>query len=272
LYFTGQGVSQDYGAAFQWWGKAAEQDDARAEASLGTMYESGYGTLQSYEKAAESYRRAALQGVASAQFHLGLLYEKGEGVKQDYVAAFDWYKEASKAGYPDAAGRAASIESAVDRIEQAKAAGYDSEKGPYGDPGVELIGTVLSVSTVAASDAPNHVISRELMSFRADYQNGYQEWFELVCLDTVLGTPYRSSPITETTPTRNSCGTFISGKKYRFVSSERATAMDFHPSKSMYPYSEFQVWNRCIGTRDNCVPEVRGPILAIRRPGGSIEQ
>ena len=37
MYANGQGVSQDYSRAVQWFCKAAEQDDAKAQFKLGLM-------------------------------------------------------------------------------------------------------------------------------------------------------------------------------------------------------------------------------------------
>ena len=55
MYYIGDGIPQDYGEAFKW------------------------------------YRKAAQQGYASAQFYLGWMYENGEGVDQSYVTAHVWY-------------------------------------------------------------------------------------------------------------------------------------------------------------------------------------
>ena len=76
-YMTGDGVQQDYQQAAQWYRKAAEQDDAKAQFNLGWMYEGGRGVQQDNQQAEQWYRKSAQQGYASAINAL-----KHMGVKQ----------------------------------------------------------------------------------------------------------------------------------------------------------------------------------------------
>jgi hypothetical protein len=62
---------------------------------VGEIYERGLGGEPSYEQAAQWYRRAAEQGNARAQFNLGTLYEQGQGVPADKLEALNWYRLAS---------------------------------------------------------------------------------------------------------------------------------------------------------------------------------
>ena len=73
-------VPQNYAEAAKWYRKAAEQGDALAQLSLGSLYEQGQGVPQNYAEAAKWYRKAAEQGDALAQLSLGSLYEQGQGV------------------------------------------------------------------------------------------------------------------------------------------------------------------------------------------------
>jgi Sel1 repeat len=62
----------------------AEQGNAYAQFSLGVMYANGQGVTQDYKEAVEWYRRSAEQGFAIAQSNLGVMYANGRGVSQDY--------------------------------------------------------------------------------------------------------------------------------------------------------------------------------------------
>ena len=46
----------------------------------------------------EWYGKAAEQGNAKAQYNLGLRYENGQGVAQDYGKAVEWYTKAAEQG------------------------------------------------------------------------------------------------------------------------------------------------------------------------------
>lgn len=54
-YFFGNGVSQDYKQAIDWFLKATEQNNAEAEAFLGEMYDTGQGVVKNDKKAAKWY-------------------------------------------------------------------------------------------------------------------------------------------------------------------------------------------------------------------------
>jgi TPR repeat protein len=75
---------------------AAAQGNPDAQAILGWVDESlGY-----YADAAAWYRLAASQGNAKAQGSLGRLYQTGQGVLQDFAEAFRWSKAAADQGDP----------------------------------------------------------------------------------------------------------------------------------------------------------------------------
>jgi TPR repeat protein len=50
-----------------------------AQFNLGLMYYNGQGVTQDYSQAADWYRKAAAQGNAAAQYNLGLMYYNGQG-------------------------------------------------------------------------------------------------------------------------------------------------------------------------------------------------
>ena len=92
----------------EWSKKAEEQGDADAQLSLGYMYYSGQGILQNYTEAFKWYRRAADQGLASAQFTLGVMYMKGQGVTQDFIQAHMWLNLSSASSVGDEQEKAAT--------------------------------------------------------------------------------------------------------------------------------------------------------------------
>jgi len=93
---------KDYQTAITWYRKAAEQGYARAQVSLGVMYDIGLGVKKDYVQAVAWYRKAAEQGYAAAQYNLGVMYDHGLGVKKDYVQAVTWYRKAAEQGYANA--------------------------------------------------------------------------------------------------------------------------------------------------------------------------
>ena len=92
---TGNGVTQDYVQAVNWYRKAAEQGHSNAQYNLGVCYEKGQGVTKDYVQAVNWYRKAAEQGYSYAQYKLGVCYKKGQGVTQDYVQAVYWYRKAA---------------------------------------------------------------------------------------------------------------------------------------------------------------------------------
>jgi TPR repeat protein len=102
LYHNGQGVTQDYVRAREWYEKAAEKGFPRAMGNLGVRYHSDQGVAQDYAKAREWYEKAAANGNATAMLNLGQLYEEGWGVAQDYGKAREWYEKAADKGEPRA--------------------------------------------------------------------------------------------------------------------------------------------------------------------------
>jgi tetratricopeptide (TPR) repeat protein len=71
------------------------RSDAGAMFNLGKSYESGDGVTQDYGKAREWYKKAAAKDNSNAMNNLGVLYEKGRGVAQDYRRAREWYEKAA---------------------------------------------------------------------------------------------------------------------------------------------------------------------------------
>ena len=102
----------DYQKSFYWYKKVADQGDSFGQYRVGYMYEKGEGVSQSYQKAVEWYQKAIEHefdeyhdddvGRRCAEEKLGRLYEKGCGVPQNYHKALELYQLAVKHGNYDA--------------------------------------------------------------------------------------------------------------------------------------------------------------------------
>ena len=99
LYHHGrEGLEQDWVAAVKWRSKAAAQEHAGAQLSLGDCYYKGEGVDKSQALAATWISTAADQGHANAQGYLGVLYHYGKGVEQDDAMAVAWWKKGAVGG------------------------------------------------------------------------------------------------------------------------------------------------------------------------------
>jgi len=102
LFYDGrEGLKQDSVAAVKWWSKAAAQEHARAQHSLGVCYSEGEGVEQSQALAATWLSKAADQGHVRAQGSLGYRYDKGQGVEQNNALAVAWWEKAAVRGHAD---------------------------------------------------------------------------------------------------------------------------------------------------------------------------
>ena len=110
MYYSGQGVPQDYDAALVWLNIAANSGHDVAQYNLGIMYDNGIGIDQDFSEAAKWYRLAANQGHARAQLNLGAMYKNGDGVKKDISRAHLWFNIASSMGDNDAAENLQQVE------------------------------------------------------------------------------------------------------------------------------------------------------------------
>ncbi len=92
----------DFDAALPELRAAAEGGHARAQYTLGSMYNGGKGVAPDRAMAAEWWLKAAAQKHAQAQFALGVLYSSGKGVAKDNVAAHMWFSLAAARGKKNA--------------------------------------------------------------------------------------------------------------------------------------------------------------------------
>ena len=75
----GDHIERDLGQALKWYKKSAESGLARAQSSLGEMYEFGAGTKKDFKEAINWYPKAAEQNDYKAMYRLARMYEKGIG-------------------------------------------------------------------------------------------------------------------------------------------------------------------------------------------------
>lgn len=87
---------------------AETADHAYAQYFVGRMYAGGQGLSQDYDAAAQWYRKAAEKGVGDAQYRLGGLYQQGQGVPKDMEYAYSWFSVAAHLGNAKAKDAAAS--------------------------------------------------------------------------------------------------------------------------------------------------------------------
>jgi TPR repeat protein len=115
---VGEGMARNYAEAMKWFRKAAEQDVAQAQYSLGVMYVKGEGVTRDYAEAV----KCAEQGYADAENNLGLMYAAGDGVPRDYVEAYKWLSLAAAKGNDEARDVLNSIEGKItpDQIAEAQ--------------------------------------------------------------------------------------------------------------------------------------------------------
>ena len=102
MYDFGHGVDKDVLIAVEWYEKAAAQGNSLVQHDLGVKYFRGMGIAQNYEKAAAWWRMAADNGVAESQYNLGLMYVRGLYFEKDNAKAINWYSKAASQGHANA--------------------------------------------------------------------------------------------------------------------------------------------------------------------------
>ena len=137
IYYSGNGVEQNYHEALKWWLKSAEQGHVYAQYGLGMMYLEGKGihdpreAVRWLKKAADQDFPAAIEslkllkesskyaiynrkevinwiknkaenGQAESHYRLGVMHEQSNDVEKDFDEASRWYKRAANQGYAPA--------------------------------------------------------------------------------------------------------------------------------------------------------------------------
>ena len=88
----------DHALAVSFWFPLAEQGNAKAQYSLGKLYEAPeVGEEPKYAEAIKWYQQASDQGIAAAQNNLGRLYAQGKGGAVDQARAVEYWQLAAQA-------------------------------------------------------------------------------------------------------------------------------------------------------------------------------
>jgi TPR repeat protein len=99
LYMSGgEGLKKDLRKAFLWCEKAAQQEFAPAQATMGLLY----AGMKDHAKAAIWLERAAQAGDIEAQYNLAVMNGKGQGIPVNLEAAFHWLHAAAQQGLASA--------------------------------------------------------------------------------------------------------------------------------------------------------------------------
>ncbi|MDR0549277.1 MAG: sel1 repeat family protein [Deltaproteobacteria bacterium] len=94
--------SRDYGAALNWFKKAADKNLAEGHYKVGSFYEVGLGVKSNLKSAFQSFEKAANLGLSEAEFKLSQLYAFGLGVNQDQKKSLEYLNKAADKNYPPA--------------------------------------------------------------------------------------------------------------------------------------------------------------------------
>jgi TPR repeat protein len=102
LLLQGQSATSNYGEVHRLCEKAASLKFSPGAYCMGQLYEQGLGVERDISKAARWFSEAANMGLAVAAFRVGEMYWKGEGLQQDRISAYEFIYLASTSDLPDA--------------------------------------------------------------------------------------------------------------------------------------------------------------------------
>lgn len=111
----GGNVRRDREQAVSWFTKAANAGEAEAMAALGRALMKGEGTNRNKTEGLRWYEQAAAKGVAEAQYQMALLYKNGDTVGKSDATALEWMEKAAKKGHPKAQAEVGRLRDAVAR-------------------------------------------------------------------------------------------------------------------------------------------------------------
>ncbi len=102
-YLYGEnGLQVDYEKAFNYYGKAALQNDPAGLNNLGSLYYNGIGVKRNTAKSLVLFSKAADLGNSEAAVNAGFILISGNGVKQDKEKAIQYFENASSTDNPTA--------------------------------------------------------------------------------------------------------------------------------------------------------------------------
>lgn len=92
------GVQENINNAIKYYKQAAEQNHAKAQAKLGTLYYQGIVIQQNLEKSIQYFQKAIKQHEPLAANNLATCYEQGIGIEQNDIEAIRLYTLAAQKG------------------------------------------------------------------------------------------------------------------------------------------------------------------------------
>lgn len=101
-YLNGNGFNKDEKKAFEWFQKAANQNDGVGLFNVANCYEKGLGVDRDIEKAAVYYEKSANAGNVKAMSIISKMYSNGEGVTKNDSKALYWQEHLAFKGDKDA--------------------------------------------------------------------------------------------------------------------------------------------------------------------------
>ena len=110
-----QGVRwKDFEGAAAWFRRAAAQGSVEAAYALGRLHYEGFLVPRDTAEMRTMLKAAAWQGHARAQLTLGVIYEYGlDNIDHDLTAALMWYELAARRGVTELDGKIAKLRSRV---------------------------------------------------------------------------------------------------------------------------------------------------------------
>ena len=99
-YLSGKGIEQDSKKAYEWFLKAAQQGDEKAQFCVAEMLHNGEAGTKDLSEAVQWFLKSAEQGMAESQYALGICYANGDGVEKNYAEAERWLLKAALQGDP----------------------------------------------------------------------------------------------------------------------------------------------------------------------------
>ena len=115
---------RDFEGAATWFRRAAAQGSVEAEYALARLHYEGFLVPRNTAEMRAMLQAAAEKGHARAQLTLGVIYEYGlDNLDPDYTAALMWYELAARHGVPELDGKIAKLRTRVsEKMTQAQIA------------------------------------------------------------------------------------------------------------------------------------------------------
>jgi TPR repeat protein len=89
-YLEGRGFEKDEKKAFEWFQKAANQNDSKGLCKLGYCYQNGYGVMQDKKMAVNYFEKSANLHNTDAIIILSDMYAEGDGIEKNMSKALYW--------------------------------------------------------------------------------------------------------------------------------------------------------------------------------------